>query len=428
MKDIKNTYPINYIDLFKNLPGLYIILSRDFVIADISESLAESSMTRREDIIGKNLFVVFPDNPNNKKADGEINLRQSLAFVLQNKIAHSMPVQRYDIQKPDGEFEIRYWSPVNKPLLDSKNEVAFIIHRVEDVTDYVRLKKENSKNELFSSELESKVKKMEIEIIKRSKEIQHMNILLEEKVKERTRHLEDANATIQKNFSLLSVQKKQLEDFSNIISHNLRAPLVNISMLTEMITQTSNEEEKQFLTTKLHTAAHNLNQIFEELVESIQISEDPDIPCECLSFQNYIDTAINGLQGEINKSNAQFEINITQSPSINYPPIYLNSILHNLISNSLKYQHPKRSPFIKITTQKKGKSIVLSVEDNGLGIDLEKHKDNLFKIRKVFHNHVNAKGFGLFITKSQVVAMQGRIWAESIPEEGSTFFVEFNNQ
>ncbi len=246
MKDIKNTYPINYIDLFKNLPGLYIILSRDFVIADISESLAESSMTRREDIIGKNLFVVFPDNPNNKKADGEINLRQSLAFVLQNKIAHSMPVQRYDIQKPDGEFEIRYWSPVNKPLLDSKNEVAFIIHRVEDVTDYVRLKKENSKNELFSSELESKVKKMEIEIIKRSKEIQHMNILLEEKVKERTRHLEDANATIQKNFSLLSVQKKQLEDFSNIISHNLRAPLVNISMLTEMITQTSNEEEKQF--------------------------------------------------------------------------------------------------------------------------------------------------------------------------------------
>ncbi len=72
--------------------------------------------------------------------------------------------------------------------------------------------------------------------------------------------------------------------------------------------------------------------------------------------------------------------------------------------------------------------MVLSVADNGLGIDLKKHKRNLFKIRKVFHAHPEAKGFGLFITKSQIEAMNGRIWAKSIPGVGSTFYVEFNNQ
>ena len=75
-----------------------------------------------------------------------------------------------------------------------------------------------------------------------------------------------------------------------------------------------------------------------------------------------------------------------------------------------------------------GNTIILSVSDNGLGIDLKKHKDNLFKIRKIFHSHPEAKGFGLFITKTQVEAMDGKIWAESMPEEGSTFFVEFKNQ
>ena len=74
------------------------------------------------------------------------------------------------------------------------------------------------------------------------------------------------------------------------------------------------------------------------------------------------------------------------------------------------------------------KKILLTVKDNGLGLDLKKHQSNLFKIRKVFHRHPDAKGFGLYITKAQVEAMKGRIWVESVPDVGSTFFVEFNNQ
>ena len=109
---------------------------------------------------------------------------------------------------------------------------------------------------------------------------------------------------------------------------------------------------------------------------------------------------------------------------INYAPQYLNSIFHNLVSNSLKYYHPDRQPEIHLRTTRENGKIILAIRDNGPGIDLVKHRDSFFKIA-VFHRHPNAKGFGLFMTKTQVEAMGGRIWAESSPNEGSTFYIEF---
>lgn len=114
--------------------------------------------------------------------------------------------------------------------------------------------------------------------------------------------------------------------------------------------------------------------------------------------------------------------------TVYYPVNYMKSIIHNLLSNSLKYCSPERKPHIKIASKKMADKLIISVSDNGLGIDLIKNKDNIFKIRKVFHDHPSSKGFGLFITKSQVVAFGGNIWVDSTPNVGSTFFVELINQ
>ncbi len=95
---------------------------------------------------------------------------------------------------------------------------------------------------------------------------------------------------------------------------------------------------------------------------------------------------------------------------------------------SIKYKFPGRKPIIKISTKNDDDSIILTINDNGLGIDLVRHKSNLFKIRKVFHDHPDAKGFGLYISKKQIDALGGRIWIESTPNIGSTFFIEFINQ
>lgn len=425
---MKNLPEINFQSIFESVPGLYLILLPDLTIIAVSDTYAKATMTKREEIVGKGLFEVFPDNPDDKTADGVSNLRSSLNSVLRNKAAHTMAVQKYDIRKRDGSFEVRYWSPLNKPVLNEKNQVVYIIHRVEDVTDFARMKDEQTRKDLISDELQVRIKEMEIEVIKRSREIQSLNSELEEKVIERTLHLKEANLKIQKNVESLSFQKTQLEDFCNIISHNLRGPLVNISILVDYLTKSTDPAAQELFKEKLSVSTNTLNEIFNELIESLQVKQDNQLKSEKSSVKDFILKTLDGLQGEINKSEAIIEVDTEEAPVVYFPPKYLMSILHNLISNSLKYQSQDRKPVIKIKTEKNANKIILSVSDNGLGIDLKKHKDSLFKIRKVFHKLPNSKGFGLFITKSQIDAMGGRIWAESIVNEGSVFNVEFINQ
>jgi len=226
----------------------------------------------------------------------------------------------------------------------------------------------------------------------------------------------------------LSAQNVQLIDFCNIVSHNLRAPLVNMGMLVKFIEETTDETEQRFLISKLDPVIENLNTTFNELVESIQIKQDLEIKYENLLLVDCLQRTMEGLETEITNSKAVIESDFSLAPKIYCPSKYLFSIFHNLISNSLKYQSPTRSPVINVKSEKIDGNIILSVTDNGLGIDLEKHKENFFKIGKVFHRHPNAKGFGLFMTKTQVDAMNGRIWVDSMPDQGSTFYIEFKNQ
>lgn len=137
----------NFKLLFESVPGLYLILLPDLTIDAVSDEYLNATMTKRDAIIGKNLFEVFPDNPDDPIADGESNLRASLEYVLKNKEAHRMAEQKYDIRNPDGTFEVRYWSPLNKPVLDDNNEVIYLIHSVEDITNR-RLAEEQLKETL----------------------------------------------------------------------------------------------------------------------------------------------------------------------------------------------------------------------------------------------------------------------------------------
>jgi PAS domain S-box-containing protein len=182
--------------LFESAPGLYLVLLPDLTIYAVSDSYANATMTRREEIIGRHLFEIFPDNPDDNAADGVSNLRASLNSVLKNKTSHTMAVQKYDIRRPDGTFEERHWSPLNKPVLNSKNEVVFIIHRVEDVTSIISLQKEQRAKDKIADDLRTRSLQMEIEIINRSQEIQKLNEELELKVTERTARLERVNKDI----------------------------------------------------------------------------------------------------------------------------------------------------------------------------------------------------------------------------------------
>lgn len=226
----------------------------------------------------------------------------------------------------------------------------------------------------------------------------------------------------------MAMQNVQLSDFCNVVSHNLRGPLINMAMLAEFIQEAESVSEQKLLVSKLEPVIDNLKSTFNELVESIQIRQDSNVQSDRLSFEVCLQEVLKALYTEISKAKAKIIYDFEDAPVIVYPHKYLASIFYNLISNAIRYQSPERQLSVNLASKRDHGNIILTVQDNGLGIDMVKHKDSLFKIGKVFHRHPDAKGLGLFMTKTQVEAMGGRIWAESYPGQGSVFGVEFVNQ
>lgn len=221
-------------------------------------------------------------------------------------------------------------------------------------------------------------------------------------------------------------KNKQLIDFCNIVSHNLRAPLVNISMLVDYLDHAVDEQERQEIQGKIKPVINHLMDVFNELVESIQVQQDTEIASDDLPLKELVNKVLVGFSPQIIESGASIHLDFDEVPRVHFPQKYMESAMTNLISNSLKYKSPDRKPVIRIASKDVNGKVRLSVADNGLGLDVEMHKNNLFKIRKTFHKHKDARGFGLFMTKTQVEAMGGKIWVESQPEKGSTFFIEIN--
>jgi PAS domain S-box-containing protein len=168
--------------LFESAPGLYLVLTPDLKIVAVSDAYLRATRTQREQILGKGIFEVFPDNPNDPSAHGVRNLHASLGRVLCNGLSDAMPMQKYDIRKPASEgggFEERYWSPLNLPVFGPQKEVAYIIHRVEEVTEFVRLKRQGVDQQKQTDELRTRAKQMESEASLRAREVLETNLRLE---------------------------------------------------------------------------------------------------------------------------------------------------------------------------------------------------------------------------------------------------------
>lgn len=168
--------------LFEAGPGLLLVLHPDgYRIVTASDAYLQATMTTREDLVGKPLFDVFPDDPDDTASDGVRNLRASLDRVVGTRRRDVMAVQRYPVRRPradGGGFEERYWSPINSPVLNSDGRLSFIIHRVEDVTDYVRARTHESKD---SAPARAGVDPTLGEVVARAREIQELNRQLEER-------------------------------------------------------------------------------------------------------------------------------------------------------------------------------------------------------------------------------------------------------
>ena len=177
MADIQHdSAPPDFRALFEEGPGCYLVLSPDLRIVAVSEGYLSATRTVREQIVGRGVFEVLPDNPDDPTASGVPNTRASFERVIAEGVSDSMPVQRHDIRRSDGEFETRYWSPINTPIfgvdpMSSTGQLAWIIHRVEDVTEFVRLKQAETASDQQTAELRGNAERMEAEVLARSWEV-----------------------------------------------------------------------------------------------------------------------------------------------------------------------------------------------------------------------------------------------------------------
>ncbi|VIO71832.1 ATP-binding protein [Bradyrhizobium ivorense] len=162
--------------LFEAAPGLYLVLTPpEFRIAAASDAYLRATKTERAAILGRALFDVFPDNPDDPAADGVRNLRASLERVVQFRRPDTMSVQKYDIRKPEAEgggFEERYWSPRNSPVFGPGGQLSYIIHRVEDVTQFIHLKRRGVEQDKLADQLRERTEQMEAEIFMRAREVE----------------------------------------------------------------------------------------------------------------------------------------------------------------------------------------------------------------------------------------------------------------
>jgi signal transduction histidine kinase len=388
---VEKTVQPDFKVLFEVAPALLLVLDPELRIVAVSDDYLEATLTQREEIIGRGIFEVFPDNPEDPEATGVSNLSASLDRVRRQREPDTMEIQKYDIRRPDedgGGFEERFWSPRNVPVLDDGGELAYIIHRVRDVTDYVRLSERGTEQEA--------------EIFLRSQELQRLNEQLQA-------------ADLAKN------------EFLSRMSHELRTPLAAIMGFSELFALADLDEQKSEWAATILKAGKHLLQLVDEVLDISRIEAgELSISLEPVAVSPLLADAV-----ELIRPMAEARGITFHQPEIEDKSHYaradtqrLKQVLINLLSNAVKYN--REGGEVEVSMEAVGSDrIRIDVSDTGPGID----PDSFEKLFTPFERlnagaDVQGTGLGLALSRSLVEAMDGSLTVSSVPGEGSTFTVE----
>ncbi|MBI4866409.1 MAG: response regulator [Candidatus Wallbacteria bacterium] len=413
--------------LFESAPGLYLVLAPDLTIVAVSDAYLAATMTRREAILGRGLFEVFPDNPDDPAATGTRNLRASLARVLAEKIADTMAVQKYDIRRPESEgggFEERFWSPRNSPVLDSTGKLTYIIHRVEDVTEFVRIQRLGTASHQLAEELRAKNERMATEVYLRAQEVSEANRKLVLANEDLARKEREVTVLYER---LRELDRLKTEFFTNV-SHELRTPLTLILGPAEALSSSSRLGADDLRQLEVISAnARSLLAHVNDLLDASKLEASKmslryavtDVASLCRRVAGQFDSAARDRGIRM----------LTQVPDrleAEVDPDRLQRVLLNLLSNAFKFTPDGGSVRCSVETGPNRGELNLEVADSGPGIRAQDREAVFERFRQLdgsMTRRAGGTGLGLAIARDLVVLHGGRISILDAPEGGALFQV-----
>lgn len=245
-------------------------------------------------------------------------------------------------------------------------------------------------------------------------------------------HTENLEVEVKKKASDLLVSNQelvnhnnQLQQFSFITAHNLRSPVARILGLINLLHVPSvDDQERGYILNQIQKTGYDLDQVIKDLSVILDIKKGLTENYEAVSIKDTLNKVITLLQTELERNNVQLTVKVENEDTVVGLAAYLESIFFNLLSNAIKYRSPERLPHIHIHAKKDGDIMSITVQDNGIGIDLVNYAHKLFGMYQRFHFHTEGKGLGLHLVKTQVESMGGKIHVNSTLNSGTTFTIE----
>ena len=410
-------FTVDYERVFAAAPSPYLILDADLVIVAVNQAYLTATATDREALLGRPLFEAFPDNPDDPTADGVHNLRRSLDAVLSTAEPDTMALQRYDIpvdrEDAGGYFVSRYWSPINTPVLGPDGQVTHIIHKVEDVTEFVQSQGVDVNQQRATAEMQMRAERIEADLFVRARELQEVN-----------QQLRDAYEELAGAEQALQEQQQAKDRFIATLSHELRNPLAAVLAATELLAQDVRDHPALAV---LERQVNALARMTDDLLNASRaLTGRLEVARRPLDLRATIRAVVHDLGPEYARTDRKLQVSLpSQAVPVDGDGIRLAQMLGNLLGNACKYTRPGGTVNVELTTEPE--DAVLTVRDDGIGFD-PAAADLLFEVfaRAVPSGMTDAGGLGLGlpVVRSIVELHDGTISAHSEgPDSGAEFQV-----
>lgn len=263
------------------------------------------------------------------------------------------------------------------------------------------------------------------QIQKAQRIIEEQSIIIHRKNEELTREVARQTTDLRATNSELVAQNSRLQQFTYIISHNLRAPLARLKGLANVLGGSTDIAEKEQIFQYMVQSSNDLETVISDLSTILNVQRSHTLVKSDVHLYDVIHRVIESLQTEIQQTRASVTLRLEENVVVASFGPYAESIFYNLISNAIKYRNPEKDLEVMITGRVSSRFFCVIVKDNGLGIDLASHGATIFNLYKRFHFHVEGKGLGLYLVKTQIEALGGHIEVFSTPYEGTQFHVYF---